>query len=132
MTTLFDSSIIIALFRINETHHKQAVKIFMQESNIIILDFVLSEVLTVLKMREGHNVAKKCYKYLTNHQKIHILKTSRAQFQTALEYFYKNENRLSIVDTLLYVISRTSTSFSNRTDSDMKLVTFDKDLFKLI
>jgi len=81
----------------------------------------LSEILTVLKMRESHGIAVKCLDFLNNNNNIDILKVSDLEFDRSLNFFETNNNKLSFVDILLLEVKK----YRN-----IKLATFDKDLTK--
>ncbi len=118
---LLDSSVVIAAFRQNEKMHNEAIDIIKKSWKIIILDYILSEILTVLKMRESHGIAVKCLDFLNNNNNIDILKVSDLEFDRSLNFFETNNNKLSFVDILLLEVKK----YRN-----IKLATFDKDLTK--
>ena len=118
---LVDSSVIIATFRKNEVHHKEALNIVEYAQEIVILDYVLSEVLTVLKMRESTDIALKCLDFLTNNNNIHIRQLHHSELTKAIIFFKENKNTLSFVDTALIIYSRSHT---------YSFATFDKELQK--
>ena len=122
MTSLVDSSVIIAAFRQNETCHKQALNILQAAEKIIILDLVLSEILTVIKMREGLEVAKKVADFLTCNEDVMIEKLDDDGYEETLNFFKNNKNKLSFVDTALLIFGKVK---------KITLTTFDKDLGKL-
>ena len=118
---LLDSSVIIALFRSQERFHPEAKSIIKNEESFLLLDFVLSEVLTVIKMREGFEIASQCQKFLLNFDKIQFLYTAPEDFEDAQHFFSTHKNKLSFVDTLLIVLAR---------KKNLILATFDQDLGK--
>lgn len=120
---LIDSSIIISFFRKNEILHKDAVEIIKNSKKLLIIDYVLSEILTVLKMREWFDIANLCLDFLENNNDIEILNISQENFLDAKEIFKKYNNNLSFVDILLFVVKK---------DKNLKLATFDKDLVKFL
>jgi len=118
---IIDSSVIIAAFRKQEQNNKKALQVFISNEKFLILDYVLSEVLTVLKMRENFETAKKCHDFLSNTKDIEIAQTEPEIFEKALRYFSTNRNNLSFVDTVILTSSK---------ENNMGIITFDKDLKK--
>ncbi len=118
---LLDSSIIIAAFREDEKHHYEALKILRSGSDFMLLDHILSETLTVLKIKEGHKVAKNCLHFLLNNQKIAFQQVSQITLTNTIKYFEENQTTLSFVDTILFIFCK---------EKHMLLSTFDKDLQK--
>jgi predicted nucleic acid-binding protein len=118
---ILDSSIIIAAFRRNEIHHQDAINIMKQNEDIMILDYVITEVATVLKMREGETIANKCLDFLVNNQNIEICFLNNDEFSKTVNYFLNHKNKLSFIDTALFVFSKSK---------KIALATFDKELGK--
>ncbi len=118
---LVDSSVIIAAFREGETHHSEALEILNLAGDILILDYVLMEVGTVLKLREGHDVAARCLDFSTNNENIFIRSLESHELQETITFFQTHPNKLSFVDTALLVFKRMH---------QYPLATFDKDLMK--
>ena len=119
---LLDSSVIIAAFRKEEDHHRDALDIFRHNTSFLLLDHVLFEVGTVLKMREGQLISQRCLDFLLNTEGIDFVRATDEEIQKSLLEFQEEENKkLSFVDTLLLVLHRTR---------NISLATFDKDLQK--
>ena len=118
---LVDSSIIIAAFRKNEIRHQQALNILAFAEEIIILDYVLSEIATVLKIREGHAIATECLEFLVENQQVHIKQVDKNCLYEAANFFREQKNKLSFVDTILLQYKRVH---------KISLATFDKELVK--
>lgn len=118
---LIDSSIVIAAFREQEEHHKDALSILASAEKILLLDVVLLEIITVLKMREGHTRAIKCMDFLTKNKDIIFERVNDKDFFATLDFFKKYKNNLSFVDTTLLTVVNTR---------NIPLATFDKDLQK--
>ncbi len=119
---LLDSSVIIAYFREIELDHKRAEKIFDEHEELIIPDVVMSEVLTILKMKEGLEKAGLAAEFLINGEGIEMIYTDDEIFDASLGDFISQKNKLSFVDTLLLRQSN---------QQRIPLVTFDKELAKL-
>jgi len=120
---LLDSSIIIASFRQNELKHKDAIDIIKNSWKILIIDFILSEILTVLKMRESHEITISCLDFLRNNSDIEISRVTDIEFNLTISLFEQNNNKLSFVDLLLVVVKH---------QRDLKIATFDKELVKVL
>lgn len=119
---ILDSSVIIALFRKNEKLHKKALQLILDDDGIFVVpDYVLSEVLTVLKMREGLEVMKNCLDFLENSEDFKIYYTDKLIFGKAVERLRNTDNNLSFVDTLLLELSNLE---------NLDLLSFDKEINK--
>ena len=104
---ILDSSIIIAGFRQTEPQHEKASQRFRNDIDVILLDRVLEEVVTVLKMREDIQFASQVQEFLLNAEHIHFTYTSTDEFVETLTYTWKYEHRhLSFVDTLISVVAK--------------------------
>lgn len=119
---ILDSSVLVAFYRDNEFNHIKALDLVQSSEDFIIMDHVLAEVATVLKMREGLEVAKKALEYLISTDGIKIYETQPELFWSAVSFFSKNKGKLSFTDTLLLLLSR---------ENRIPLVTFDKELAKM-
>ena len=118
---IIDSSVLIAAFRTTEKHHPEALKILQMAKTIIILDYVISEVATVLKIRENKETASQCLEFLEKNKEIEIKQTEKSDFKESIKFFKTNKNKLSFVDTVLLIISK---------NNNLPLATFDKELGK--
>lgn len=119
---ILDSSVIVAFFRNNELDHHKAAQLFKGDEDYVVLDYVLAEVATVLKKREGLEIAKSALSLLISVDGIKIHETQPELFWSAVDFFSKNKNKLSFTDTLLLVLSR---------ENRISLVTFDKQLARM-
>lgn len=120
---ILDSSVIISIFRQQEKNHKKAIQIFTSNQKFLIPEYVIAEVLTVLKMREGLETANKCYDFMSNTKDVEITPIENIIFNKALTYFSQNKNNLSFIDTILLILSK---------ENQLELISFDKDLQKAI
>lgn len=120
---ILDSSVIISIFRQQEKNHKKAIQIFTSNEKFLIPEYVIAEVLTVLKMREGLETANKCYDFMSNTKDVEITPIENIIFNKALTYFSQNKNNLSFIDTILLILSK---------ENQLELISFDKDLQKAI
>ena len=116
---VIDSSVIIAAFRRQEERHNDALEILNFGQEILLLDYVLAEVLTVLKMKEGYKISNKCLDFLENCEGFLIRRLANAEFKSSVEFFKLNNNKLSFVDVCLVTFTKAQ---------GLPLVTFDKEL----
>lgn len=123
MERVLDSSVLVALFRENDTFHSLAKGIFMKEGSFLVPDHVLSETLTVLKMRESLEVAQHCAEFIFNSEDIVIYSVEQDEFLYAFDYFVNGDNRLSFIDTILFALSDYK---------GYEVHTFDKELEQVI
>ena len=122
MIQILDSSVIISLFRQDEPLHEIAKDTFQSGNKFWVLDHVIAEVLTVLKIKEPPHVYQQCEQFLTQNEDIIIIYTDPPLFQQVQYFFVSNHNKLSFVDALLLLKSKTE---------NIPLLTFDKELQKL-
>lgn len=120
---LVDSSVIIAAFRKKELDHYKAQAILTSLSEYIILDVVLAEIATVLKIRESYEFSSTCIQYVLKSNETKIMYTTAKEYQESLDYFLANNNKLSFVDTIL---------LKKSLKTNMDLATFDKNLQKTL
>jgi len=118
---VLDSSVIIAVFRKNELLHKKALEIIQSVEKIVLLDFVLAEILTVIKLKEGFQQAVKISHYLKNNEDVFIKTLNQQELLQTIDFFENNDNKLSFIDTALLIFSKSQ---------NIKLLTFDKHLQK--
>jgi predicted nucleic acid-binding protein len=116
---VIDSSIIIAAFRKQEAKHQLALEIIINSKQIVVLDYVLSEVATVLKLRESWNIASKCLEFLINNKDIAQARITNSLLKRVIDYYQKNQNQLSFVDTAILLYTK---------EQQATLATFDQDL----
>lgn len=120
---ILDSSVIIAYFRTNELDHARAEKIFQENNILLVPNVVFSEVVTILKMKEGFEVAANAIEFLINGDGIEIVYIDENLFDSSIGYFVANKNALSFVDTLLLKLANSE---------KVPLITFDRELEKAI
>ncbi|MFA6024067.1 MAG: PIN domain-containing protein [Candidatus Gracilibacteria bacterium] len=112
---------IIAYFRPAEDHHESACKFIDPLESFAIHDYVLSEVATVLQLREGHAVAKQAIDFLQSTEGLKFLRLSQEELEMTLDLFLKQNEKISFIDASLLILSR---------ERDLTLVTLDQDLVK--
>jgi predicted nucleic acid-binding protein len=120
---ILDSNIWIAYLNKEDAQHKKAVSLFEEiDDGVIISEYILLEVITVLAMKVNKKVADSFINFVFNNQDIKILPSSGELFSNFLKGFLKHKkNNLSFVDISLLVLSKKYSVFS-----------FDKELEKEI
>jgi predicted nucleic acid-binding protein len=116
---IFDSNVWIGYFNVSDTTHKQAVAVFEKHSGqtIILTEYILLEVATVLKQQIGPTTTNKIISALLQTDTIQVLE-SAAYFQLTLQQFLTTKEKyLSFVDTSLVTLA-----------GDFTIVTFDRKL----
>jgi len=121
---IFDSNVWVAFLNEDDPNHPEAVKIFgTHESKIICLpEYVALETATVIMLKKDKKTADLFLEMALDNENIQVLYSSKDIFLDTIQFFYRTKNKkLSFVDhSLLY--------FSDK----YEVVTFDKDLLKLI
>lgn len=120
---LIDSSVLISMFRSSEKNHLDAIDTILEEKDWIILDYVLAEIATVMKLREGYSATRRSLNFLINNDNFHIRPTSTSEYKDNINLIISKKNKLSFVDNLLYFIGR---------KDHMEVVSYDKDLLRFI
>ncbi len=119
---LLDSSVIISLFRKEETNHRKACEIFANLQGFIISDYVLSEVATVLRLREGLRIATKAVTLLKWNTDVEIIRLTDGELEMTTHLFLREKTQLSFVDASLLILAK---------KRKLRLVSFDIDLQKI-
>jgi predicted nucleic acid-binding protein len=116
---IFDSNVWIGYFNTADTTHQQAVAYFKKYSDCIVIltEYVLLEVATVLKQKIGRAETNKIITALLQTENIQLLPSSEYFTSTLTEFLTTKEKHLSFVDISLLVLMR-----------DMTVITFDKKL----
>jgi len=119
---IFDSNIWIAYLIESDSTHKKAVKLFQQtkSKDILITEYLLLEIVTVLKQVEGFEMAQKFIQQITN-ENISFIESRHFYAQTLLLFQSLRENKLSFVDVSLLYLSK-----------KYEVKTFDKELGKAL
>lgn len=116
---IFDSNVWIGYFNVNDTTHKRAVAAFEKYDGqtIILTEYILLELATVLKQQIGPVATNRIISVLLQTDTIEVLE-STAYFQETLQQFLTTkEKHLSFVDTSLVTLA-----------NDFIIITFDKKL----
>jgi len=120
--TLIDSCVFIAAFRKNELQHKEAQSIIDKNDKLIVLDYVLSEVYTVIMLRESYELASQVLNWIVSHPKCIIERLSNQETEEVVNFLQNTKTKLSFVDAALCIVSR---------QRNYELITFDEGLLKL-
>lgn len=120
---ILDSNIWIAYLNINDNQHRKAELLLSKiEDNIVITEYIIMEVVTVLSMRVGKQTADSFIDLVTNNQNIEVMSSSNEFFNNSLNNFLKyKKNNLSFVDISLLGLSK-----------KYQVFTFDRNLEKEI
>lgn len=116
-----DSSVFISYFRKEEENHKKAVTLIEQLEKIILMDFILLEVSTVLLMKESKEVARKAVDFLTNNHDIDFVRLTDEELMTTIHQFKSQKGNFSLVDISILVL---------KNSRKWNVYTFDKKLQK--
>lgn len=121
--TILDSNIWIAYLDKNDSQHNKAVKLWSSlQHQIILPEYVLLEVTTILAMRVSKEHANSFLDVAQNNSQASILSASESFFSALLSYYQEQMHpHLSFVDVSLLLLSKTYTVY-----------TFDTKLAKAI
>lgn len=105
---ILDSNVWIAYFHEQDSQHTKAEKVFSQISTPIILpEYVILEVSTILVQHAGKKIANQFLELIKDNRDIILLLTEEAFFLKVIAAFQKeNTKKLSFVDTALFVLSQ--------------------------
>lgn len=120
---IVDSSVLVAAFRKDELHHQTALHTCQSADQISVIDYVLAETLTVLKMKESVYVMQKCHDFLFDSDGIIFDRLTDEELKMSTDFFYSHQKNLSFVDCALVVYKKSR---------NLPLATFDKDLQKVL
>ncbi|MFH1191887.1 MAG: type II toxin-antitoxin system VapC family toxin [bacterium] len=120
---ILDSNIWIAFFNTNDTQHKKAEKVLENaDGKIIITEYIILEVSSVLLFKVNKNVANKFIEIILNNKDVEILLSDEFFFKGTLDCFQNEKTgKLSFIDASLLYLSEIHRVF-----------TFDKKLKKEI
>ncbi len=119
---IIDSSVFIAYFNEGDSQHKKALTIFktLNAEDILISEYVLLEVLTVIQNKVSKKFAFKLKDFILEYFSESILR-SDIFFDETLSLFGSQYGKLSFVDVSLIVLSK-----------KYEIITFDKNLKRAI
>ncbi len=120
---ILDSNIWIAYLDTDDSQHQKAIDIFRKlDTVVLITEYIILEVSTVLAMRLSKKVADEFLKKITDNRDIQILYSSRDFFDNIVSTFIEYPKRnLSFIDLSLLILAK-----------DYSLKTFDKKLSNAI
>jgi len=122
-SVLFDSNVWIGLFLQNDSLHRSASRLFDKytDREIIVSEYVLLEVVTIIKQHAGYKEAQLVMERLQSSENCRVL-PSRFYFTETTRLFSSlQEKHLSFVDVSLVMLSK-----------DFEVVTLDTKLVKAI
>ncbi len=120
---IFDSSVWIAYFNQNDTTHKKATRLFSEHTTslVVLPEYVLLEISTVLKKQLGYTKAQAIINALIQTENIEVLPSTDYFLKTVQLFLVDTSTHLSFVDLSLLVLS-----------ADFEVETFDKKLAQAI
>ncbi len=120
---LLDSNIWVALLYKKDPNHKKARDLVGDlRSDIIVTEYIIIEVTTILSQRKSKALADTFLAKISTSDKISIFPSSRAFLDGVVTFYLKKKDRqLSFVDYSLLLLSQ-----------KIKIVTFDKKLANAI
>ena len=118
---LVDSSTLISLFRPEEPAHLETQELIRAIPDFFISDYVLSEVLTVLRIKESEVTVKKAAEKLELNVAVRRLCLGHAEFDNTIDFFLSQKG-ISFVDASLVVMAH---------ERGLALITQDKQLLKI-
>jgi len=120
---VLDSNIWIAFLNKSDSQHKKAVKTFKEiENKIIVPEYIILEVCSVLSIRASKKTADKFLEIVLENNDIQILLSNEFLFKNTIREFKKTTSRkFSFVDIYLSYLSQS-----------VKVITFDERLRRKI
>jgi len=107
---LLDSSFVIAWHNTRDVHHAAAARTMVQLlggewGTLLLLEYVLLEVVTVLRARRSHDVALRVADQLLGAREVQFVSCSE-YFLEALETFRRESADLNFTDAALVTVAR--------------------------
>ena len=120
---ILDANVWIAFLRKNDTTHERARKVFGQIKGIVILpEYVLLEVVTVLSQKVGKEYSNRFLQMVTGNKEIIIVPSSSFFLSSLVEFYLASvHSKLSFVDHALLYLSK-----------EILVITFDKALHRAL
>ncbi len=118
---ILDSCVLIAYFRREDQHFEESKKIINETSKIILNDYILGEIYTVLILRESLQIAQEALTWIVSNPKIEVQRLNEEELKEVVFFLQKTKTKLSFVDVSLLVMHKNEKG---------KLFSFDKDLMK--
>ena len=118
---ILDSSVWVAFLHATDSQHEQALQVLDQiRAAIIVPEYVLGEVATILKRRKKADVAKRFVRRVLTEETQSFLPADTLVEETATLFCARTDS-LSFTDTALLVLAK-----------KYRVITFDRDLEKAI
>lgn len=118
---ILDSCVLIAYFRYEDEHFEESKKIINETSKIILNDYVLGEIYTVLMLRENIQIAQDALQWIVSNPKIEVQRLNEEELKGVFTFLQKTKTKLSFVDVSLFIMHKNDKG---------KLFSFDKELMK--
>lgn len=118
---ILDSSVWVAFFDKDDSLHRRAAQVVNSlQEKIVLPEYVLLEVTTVLSQKAGKSLADAFLQKVATNRDVQVLSSSQQFLDEVIRlYLSRTNEKLSFVDYALLYLS-----------SKMNVVTFDKDLKK--
>ena len=124
---LFDSNVWIALFNGEDTLHSKAegyfAKVIEKNEDILITDYIILEVSSVLQRRLGHEESKNFLEYVLSTKGIMQINVDEITFLQIVDLFKKGNHKLSFVDISIVLLKKSM---------NLGVFTFDDGLSKAL
>ncbi|MFA5930067.1 MAG: PIN domain-containing protein [Candidatus Micrarchaeia archaeon] len=122
---VLDTSFLVSLFLPEDDNHAKALEMFENHRNeeMLLIDTILFETLSVLNRRHGVEAAKSAYEKLVANTKLQVHYLTDAQRKEVLEQFLSQKGRLSTADMSVVHACKTALAAP---------LAFDKELLKHI
>jgi len=122
---VLDTSFIISIFLIEDENHPKAVAIFNNHNNeeLLLLDTILFETLSLLNRRKGMDEAREVHGKLLACSKLHMHYLSDAQRKEVVKAFLEQKGRLSPADISVILACKTALAAP---------LAFDKEIVKRV
>lgn len=106
-----DTSALIAFFDKSDNLHPKAVRLFdkirEKRIRIIVTDYILSEVITTVMARAGHQMAVRAGEFIFNSRVVNIVWLDKSLKLKAWEYFKKHSDKnYSFTDCTSFVLMK--------------------------
>jgi predicted nucleic acid-binding protein len=110
---IIDSNVWIGFRNNTDSLHTSAIevmkKIEKEKTKIIITNFIIQEVFTILSLKSGQQYAIQCYDFLNDHEMIDDIDMNK-DWMLAITHFIKNNqfsSQLSMTDISILYVAKT-------------------------
>lgn len=123
MNVIFDSNVWIAFLNKEDSQHEKAVQIFQEnEDKVVIPEYVVLEVSSVLQIRANQSLANKFLQKISQSTNVEILLSTQELFlATNVLFQSQKKGKLAFTDYALLALSE-----------KINVITFDVNLQKAI